>query len=141
MTEQPYKKILEVGDRVKMDIDVIASGDMDGVEFTSSGTNYWAHMLNNPDGTYTVESVDFDFTDEEGNPSYTLSDQMKGNTWYRDELILLPAPKILFEKIKEMTLEEMSVQIVPIMQRVCKDGIPTPEEVRAFLSSPADVFP
>lgn len=123
-----------------MDIDVISAGDMDGVEFTSSGTNYWEYMLSHPDEIYTVESVDFDFTDEEGNPSYTLSDQMQGNTWYRGELILLAPPKTLFERIKEMTLDEMSAQIVPIMQEICMDGIPTPEEVRAFLSSPAGEY-
>lgn len=32
--------VLKVGDRVKMNIEAIGQGDLDGVEFTKSGKNY-----------------------------------------------------------------------------------------------------
>ena len=50
--------ILEIGDRVKMNIPKIGEGDMDGVEFTLSGENYWRYMNTHPDEVYTVEGFD-----------------------------------------------------------------------------------
>lgn len=96
--------ILEIGDRVKMNIAEIGSGDMDGVEFTCTGKNYWRYMNQHPDEIYTV--VDFDFSGEE--TSYILSGEMSGNNWYPEELILVPEPKTYFEAIKCMDIDEMT---------------------------------
>mgnify|MGYP000438262916 FL=1 len=89
--------ILEIGDRVKMNIPKIGKGDMDGVEFTLSGENYWRYMNAHPDEVYTVEGVD----DSKAEPQYILSGRMGGNTWYSDELLLQPAPQDRFEVIKK----------------------------------------
>ena len=96
--------ILEIGDRVKMNIPKIGEGDMDGVEFTLSGENYWRYMNTHPDEVYTVEGFD----NSGAEPQYILSGRMGGNTWYSDELLLQPAPQDRFEVIKNMTLEEMA---------------------------------
>ena len=45
--------VLKVGDRVKMNIEAIGQGDLDGVEFTKSGKNYWLYMNQHPDEVYT----------------------------------------------------------------------------------------
>lgn len=37
--------VLNVGDKVKMNIPVIAEGEMDGVEYTASGKNYWRYTM------------------------------------------------------------------------------------------------
>lgn len=64
--------ILEIGDRVKMNIPKIGEGDMDGVEFTLSGENYWRYMNTHPDEVYTVEGFD----NSGAEPQYILSGRM-----------------------------------------------------------------
>lgn len=126
---------LEIGDKVRMNIPVIAEGDMDGIEFTSSGKNYWGYMKRHPDEVYTV--VDFDFTNEE-EVSYILSGEMAGNNWYSEELILVPPAKSNFETIKNMTKEEMAQQLLHMILAVCEDGIPSPEVFMDWLESSAE---
>lgn len=93
--------LLKVGDRVKMNIPVIGEGDLDGVEITASGFDYWRYMNEHPNEVYTVEDIDLSSDD----PQYILSGAMGGNTWYSDELILVPTPESIFEVIKSMTLD------------------------------------
>lgn len=121
--------ILEIGDRVKMNIPKIGKGDMDGVEFTLSGENYWRYMNAHPDEVYTVEGVD----DSKAEPQYILSGRMGGNTWYSDELLLQPAPQDRFEVIKNMTLEEMSKDLLPMILGLCEEGVPSVELVQEWL--------
>lgn len=125
--------LLNVGDRVKMNIAVIGEGDMDGVEFTSTGKNYWRHMNQFPDEIYTITSLDFT-NDEE--TSYNLSGYMSDNNWYSSELILIPQPKTLFECIKCATLEEMqyfleAFMTSPLDVRIIRDLLDTelPKEI------------
>lgn len=94
----------QIGDKVKMNIESIGAGDLDGVEFTTTGKNYWRYMNQHPDEIYTV--IAYDFSGDE--TSYILSGEMTGNNWYSDELILVPQPQTYFEAIKSMTFEEMS---------------------------------
>lgn len=112
--------ILEIGDRVKMNIPKIGEGDMDGVEFTLSGENYWRYMNTHPDEVYTVEGFD----NSGAEPQYILSGRMGGNTWYSDELLLQPAPQDRFEVIKNMTLEEMAKDLLPMILGLCEEGVP-----------------
>lgn len=127
--------LLKVGDRVRMNIKVIGDGDLDGVEITASGFNYWRYMNEHPDEVYTVEDIDL----SSDNPQYILSGAMGGNTWHSDELILVPTPESIFEVIKNMTLEEMSQKLFPIVLRQCEDGVPSQELIEEWLNSKPDV--
>ena len=124
--------LLEVGDRVLMNILAIGEGDLDGIEVTTSGFNYWRYMCQHPDEVYTVTGFDFS---EDTEVSYTLSGAMEGNNWFSNELILLPAPKSRFEEIKSMTFQEMAQNLIPmIVYDLCEDGVPGPEAVEKWLS-------
>ena len=123
--------LLNIGDSVKMNIKAIGEGDLDGVEFTSSGFNYWRYMNQHPDEVYTVVGVNL----SEDEPQYELSGAMGGNNWYSDELILVPAPASVFELIKNMTMEEMKANLFPMMMSLCEDGVPSPEEIERWLNS------
>ena len=97
--------VLNIGDKVKMNISAIGQGDLDGVEFTTTGKNYWRYMNQHPDEVYTV--VDYDFSNE-NETGYVLSGYMEDNNWYADELILVPEPETRFETIKNMTKDELA---------------------------------
>ena len=127
-------QVLKVGDRVKMNIEAIGQGDLDGVEFTNSGTNYWRYMNQHPDEVYTVTKVDYDYDD----CPYFLSGYMSGNNWAADELILVPAPASRFEVIKNMTLQEMAADLLPMVLDLCEDGVPSPELILEWLSGAPD---
>lgn len=123
--------LLKVGARVKMNISVIGEGDLDGVESTESGFDYWQYMNEHPDEVYKVEDIDLSGDD----PQYILSGAMGGNTWYSDELILVPTPASFFELIKNMTLEEMAKELFPLVLGQCEDEVPSPELVEIWLKS------
>lgn len=127
--------LLKVGDRVKINIPVIGEGDLAGVEVTGTGFNYWRYMNEHPDEVYTVEDIDLSSDD----PQYILSGAMSGNTWYSDELILVPTPESIFELIKNMTLEEMSQELFPMVLGQCEEGVPSPELIEQWLTSKPDV--
>lgn len=121
---------LEIGDKVRMNITVIGAGDLDGVDITSSGENYWRYMNEHPNEVYTVVGLNLETDDA----SYFLSGYMQGNNWYADELIHVPEPKSVFEVIKNMTIEEMGSELLPMMLALCEEGVPSPEVVREWLS-------
>lgn len=123
---------LEIGDKVRMNIKQIGDGDLDGIEITADGKNYWKYMNEHPDEVFTVVGFDFSNDDE---TSYELDGYMSGNNWYADELIHIPAAKSRYEAIKNMTLEEMSTDLLPMLAEICEDGIPSPELFRNFLES------
>lgn len=124
-------QLLEVGDKVKMDIKGILKRDeMDGVETTASGENYLKYMLAHPEEVYTVVDLDFNY---ESCP-YVLSGPMGNNTWARDELIYVPEAQTRFEVIKNMTLQEMATELIPMVAAICEDGVPCPELVEAWLN-------
>lgn len=110
--------ILNIGDRVKMNIAAIGEGDLDGVEFTSTGKNYWRYMNQHPDEIYTVVGYDSSNDNEMG---YVLSGYMEDNNWYADELILVPEPKTWFEVIKNMTQSELADVISTLTSFVVDD--------------------
>ena len=126
--------VLKVGDRVKMNIEAIGQGSLDGIEFTKSGKNYWRYMNQHPDEVYTIPKVDFSYDD----CPYFLSGYMDTN-WAADELILVPIPASRFEVIKNMTLQEMAKDLLPMVLDLCEDGVPTQELVSEWLSSAPDV--
>ncbi len=126
--------VLKVGDRVKMNIEAIGQGSLDGIEFTKSGKNYWRYMNQHPDEVYTITKVDFSYDD----CPYFLSGYMDTN-WAADELILVPIPASRFEVIKNMTLQEMAKDLLPMVLDLCEDGVPTQELVSEWLSSAPDV--
>ena len=127
--------VLKVGDRVKMNIEGIGQGSPDGVEFTKSGKNYWRYMNQHPDEVYTITKVDFSYDD----CPYFLSGYMDTN-WAADELILVPIPASRFEVIKNMTLQEMAKDLLPMVLDLCEDGVPTQELVSEWLSNAAVVI-
>lgn len=127
-------QVLKVGDRVKMNIEAIGQGDLDGVEFTNSGANYWRYMNQHPDEVYTVTKVDYDYDD----CPYFLSGYMSDNNWAADELILVPAPASRFEVIKNMTLQEMAADLLPMVLDLCEDGVPSTELILEWLSGAPD---
>lgn len=97
---------LELGDRVRMNIEAIGKTDLDGVLFTSNGKDYWRYMNQHPDEVYTVTG--FDFQTDENEVTYVLSGYMGDNNWYSSDLILVPTPQDNFEMIKNMTRNEMA---------------------------------
>lgn len=44
MLQETSGHVLKIGDRVKMNIAVIAEEDMDGIEFTITGKDYWRYV-------------------------------------------------------------------------------------------------
>jgi len=133
--EVPHQ-MLEIGDKVKMDINTILQrDDMEGVETTQTGQNYLKYMLSHPDEVYTVVELDFNY---ESCP-YVLSGAMGNNTWARDELIYVPEPATRFEVIKNMTQEEMATQLLPMVFSLCEDGVPAPELVAMWLDGKPEV--
>ena len=123
---------LEIGDKVRMNIKQIGDGDLDGIEITADGKNYWKYMNEHPNEVFTVVGFDFSNDDE---TSYELDGYMSGNNWYADELIHIPTAKSRYEAIKNMTLEEMSTDLLPMLAEICEDGIPSQELFRNFLES------
>ena len=100
---------LEIGDRVRMNVAFIGTEDLDGIEITADGTNYWRYMNEHPDEIYTVEEYDYSNEDEVG---YILSGAMAGNNWYANELIHIPEPKTRYEAIMAMSDRELAEFLV-----------------------------
>lgn len=122
---------LDVGDKVKMNIAAIGAGDLDGVEFTNTGKDYWRYMNEHPDEVYTVTKLDLD----QEPCIYVLSGYMGDNTWAADELIHIPEPTSVFEVMKNLTREESPAFILSMIHHLCKDGIPSLETVLTWLDS------
>jgi len=136
MLKETSGHILKIGDRVRMNIPAIESEDLDGIEVTKSGFNYWRWMCQHPEEIYMVTGFDYSNDDETG---YLLSGAMAGNNWNSSELILMPVAKTRFEQIKNMTLQEMAESLVPmIVYGLCEEGVPNPESVKDWLSTPLD---
>lgn len=122
---------LKIGDKVKMNIAVLAQGDLDGVEITATGKNYWRYMNEHPDEVYTVIGIDLTVDSE---CIYKLDGFMGDNTWAADELIHLPDPGSPYEIIKNMTLDEMAKDLLPLIGQALKRGELTTEDMKEWLS-------
>lgn len=124
-------QLLKIGDKVKMNIEVIGQGDLDGVEIgDNNSVNYWRYMNQHPDEVYTITGLNLDYD----TCPYELSGAMSGNTWASDELILLPEPTSRFEVIKNMTLEEMRDNLLPMLQELCAYGVPSKQMMEQWLT-------
>ena len=104
--------ILEIGDKVKMNIEVLKNGDLDGVEFTSTGENYWKYICSHPDEVYTVTDITYQYSDES---IYVLDGYLADNTWAADELIYVPEAKSRYEVIKNMSLRKCVMDYVSFL--------------------------
>lgn len=123
-------QLLKIGDKVKMNIEVIGQGDLDGVEIgDNNSVNYWRYMNQHPDEVYTITGLNLNYD----TCPYELSGAMSGNTWASDELILLPEPTSRFEVIKNMTLEEMRDNLLPMLQELCAYGVPFKQTMEQWL--------
>lgn len=91
----------------------IEKGDMDGVEFTKTGENYWRYICAHPDEVYTITGIDLNYDE----CPYILSGFLGNNTWSSEELILVPDPTDNFEVIKNMTKEEMIAQLPDMLHK------------------------
>lgn len=58
-----------------------------------------------------------------------IGDRVKIN----NPLLLQPAPQDRFEVIKNMTLEEMSKDLLPMILGLCEEGVPSAELVQEWL--------
>lgn len=123
--------VLNVGDKVRMNIPVIGAGDLEGVEVTNTGKDYWRYMNEHPDEVYTIVEYDYNY---ETCP-YRLSGYMSDNTWSSDDLIHVPEPQNRFELLKNMTIEEMARELIPMVMELCEDGVPSEELVLDWLNS------
>lgn len=124
-------QLLKIGDKVKMNIEVIGQGDLDGVEIgDNNSVNYWRYMNQHPDEVYTITGLNLNYD----TCPYELSGAMSGNTWASDELILLPEPTSRFEVIKNMTLEEMRDNLLPMLQELCAYGVPSKQMMEQWLT-------
>lgn len=123
--------VLNVGDKVRMNIPVIGAGDLEGVEVTNTGKDYWRYMNEHPDEVYTIVEYDYNY---EACP-YRLSGYMSDNTWSSDDLIHVPEPQNRFELLKNMTIEEMARELIPMVMELCEDGVPSEELVFGWLNS------
>lgn len=124
---------LNVGDKVKMNISLIERGDLDGIAYTTSGKDYWRYMNEHPDEVYTVTAIDT--TRGEGEICYCLDGYMSSNNWYSDELIHIPAPSSRYEVIKNMTLDEMATDLLPLLSEILEDGLPSNQLFKEFLEA------
>lgn len=123
-------QLLKIGDKVRMNIEVIGQSDLDGVEIgDNDSVNYWRYMNQHPDEVYTITGLNLDYD----TCPYELSGAMSGNTWASDELILLPEPTSRFEVIKNMTLEEMRDNLLPMLQELCAYGVPSKQTMEQWL--------
>lgn len=122
---------LNVGDKVKMNIAAIRAGDLDGVEFTATGKDYWRYMNEHPDEVYTVTKLDLN----QDECIYVLSGYMCDNTWAADELIHIPEPASMFEVMKNLTREESPAFILSMIHELCDDEFPSPDAVLEWLDS------
>lgn len=129
-------QLLNIGDKVKINIDVVGQGDLDGVEITASGKNYWRYILQHPEEVYTVCNLDLDL-----DCPYQLDGFLEGASWSAEELILLPAPSSRFEVIKNMSLAEMKEHLFPMILSACEDGVPSPELISQWLEEPPEKSP
>lgn len=59
---------------------------------------------------------------------------MGDNTWAADELIHLPDPGSPYEIIKNMTLDEMAKDLLPLIGQALKRGELTTEDMKEWLS-------
>lgn len=123
--------LLEIGDKVKMNIPVLAKGDLDGVDITTTGKNYWKYINEHPDEVYTVTGFNFDYED----CPYILSGYLADNTWAADELIHIPEAKDNFEVIKNMTIEEAPEILTKMILELCEDGMPSQNCIAEWLSA------
>ena len=124
-------QLLKIGDKVKMNIEVIGQGDLDGVEIgDNNSVNYWRYMNQHPDEVYTITGLNLNYD----TCPYELSGAMSGNTWASDELILLPEPTSRFEIIKNMTFEEMRDNLLPMLQELCAYGVPSKQMMEQWLT-------
>lgn len=123
--------ILNVGDKVKMNIPVLADGDLDGVEITKSGKNYWRYMNEHPDEIYTVVELDFNY---DACP-YKLSGEMSGTSWAADELIHVPEAKTRFEVLKNADEDEMTSLLYGLILEMAEDGVPTEGTIAEWLKA------
>ena len=124
-------QLLKIGDKVKMNIEVIGQGDLDGVEIgDNDSVNYWRYMNQHPDEVYTITGLNLNYD----TCPYELSGAMSGNTWASDELILLPEPTSRFEIIKNMTFEEMRDNLLPMLQELCAYGVPSKQMMEQWLT-------
>ena len=124
-------QLLKIGDKVRMNIEVIGQGDLDGVEIgDNDSVNYWRYMNQHPDEVYTITGLNLDYD----TCPYELSGAMSGNTWASDELILLPEPTSRFEIIKNMTFEEMRDNLLPMLQELCAYGVPSKQMMEQWLT-------
>lgn len=123
--------VLQIGDKVKMNIPVLAKGDLDGVEITTSGKNYWRYICSHPDEIYTVTGLNLDYDD----CMYVLSGYLGDNTWAKDELIYVPEAHTQFEVMKNMTIDEAPEIIMNLIHELCEDGVPSPEYIKNWLQT------
>ena len=135
MLTETSGQVLEIGDKVRMNIAQIEKGDMDGVEFTTTGKNYWRYMNEHPNEVYTITGLDFDTGDT---TSYELSGEMAGENWYSEELIHVPEAASNFEIIKNMTIEEMAKDLIPMLHEILEDGIPSENSLLHWLNKKPD---
>lgn len=123
---------LQIGDKMRMNIAELEKGDLDGVEFTTTGKDYWRYMNEHPNEVYTVVGIDLETA---GECIYMLDGFMSDNTWAADELIHIPEPDSVYEVIKNMMLDEMVNDLIPLIEEVCEDGVPSPGFMREWLTS------
>lgn len=89
-------------------------------------------MNEHPDEVYTVTGLELDTSSE---CIYILSGYMGDNNWAADELIHVPEAQSNFEVIKNMTMDEMVEELIPLITGLCEDGIPSHAAVKKWLSS------
>jgi hypothetical protein len=122
---------LEIGDHVRINIPVLEAGDLDGVEVTASGENYWRYICEHPDEIYTVTALNFNY---ETCP-YILSGFLSGTTFAADELIHVAKAETQFEVLKNATINEMPDILFSMIQELDKDTVITKEELLSWLNS------
>lgn len=125
--------IPEAGDKVRMNIHSLGIGDLDGVEVTESGANYWQYINEHPDEIYEVTGIDQDAFNSDNPCMFQLSGAMAGNTWAADELIHV-VPQTRFDDIKAMSFAQMKTGLIQQFIQLCEDGIPSEELVAEWLN-------
>lgn len=87
---------LQIGSYVKMNVEKIEKGDLDGIAYTQTGINYLELMQKNPNKIYRIIGTENGKKDYEPAVGFLLDGEMQNQIWYDDELI----------EIKELTFAD-----------------------------------
>lgn len=130
------ERILGIGSKVRMNIprmEKAVEEDGDGCFVNiQTGKDYLQYAKEHPDEVYCVVKHKF-FAHT---CWYVLSGEMSGCQCGVEDIIPVIERKSRFESFKEMSLDEMASQMIPLIYyQLCSKGLPKEKEIQQWLGS------